>query len=71
MLQDKNLTKIFKMEKERLAELVEVEIPERTKKALGDMGINIDDNRHVNAVKNGKQNIAGGMDKLRMGALAL
>lgn len=74
MLRDEDLTKLFRMGKERLKELVEVEIPTRTRKALGAMGIELDDDedaeQFVDTVENGKQTLRGGMGRLRRDALA-
>lgn len=73
MLRDEDLTKLFIMGKERLKELVDVEIPTRTKKALGAMGIELDDNDDISSqmiVEDGKTSIRGGMSKLRKEALS-
>ncbi|KAL7542529.1 hypothetical protein ACHAXR_011895 [Thalassiosira sp. AJA248-18] len=74
MLRDDDLTQLFRRGKERLKELVDVEIPTRTKMALGAMGIELEDDnndqRSADIVEDGKRSLRGGMDKLRKEALA-
>ena len=43
MLRDEDLTKLIQLGRERLRDLVDVDIPERTRKALGAMGIELDE----------------------------
>lgn len=71
MLRDDNLTALFEKSKARLNELVEKEIPARTKKALGAIGVELEeDNEKSNATRNGKKTIRGSISKLRKDALS-
>jgi len=63
MLRDDDLTQLFQRGKERLKELVDVDIPEKTKRTLGNMGIEIDEDD-----KEGSMH--GKIDKLRKEALS-
>ena len=70
MLRDDNLTALFEKSKARLNELVEKEIPARTKKALGAIGVELEeDNEKSSATRNG-QTIRGSISKLRKDALS-
>ena len=70
MLRDENLTALFEKSKARLNELVEKEIPERTKKALGAIGVELkEDNGESSVMRNG-QTIRGSISKLRKDALS-
>jgi len=66
MLRDDDLTQLFQRGKERLKELVDVDIPEKTKQTLGSMGIEIDEDY----VKDGEGSMRGKFDKLRKDALS-
>jgi len=66
MLKDEDLTILFQKSKERLKQLVEDDVPERTKCALGALGIEVEDN----ATFSGKKASAREkIDKLRKEAL--
>jgi len=66
MLRDDDLTQLFQRGKERLKELVDVDIPEKTKQTLGNMGIEIDDDYD----KEGEGSMRGKIDRLRKDALS-
>ncbi|KAL9186078.1 hypothetical protein ACHAXT_005316 [Thalassiosira profunda] len=66
MLRDDDLTELFLKGKERLKELVEVEVPARTKNALGAMGIELEEE----TIEDGKQSMQGSIAMLRKEALA-
>lgn len=68
MLRDEDLTKLFQLGRERLRDLVEVEVPEKTKKALEAMGIELDDGEEISATAAG-QTIRQKMSKLQKEAL--
>lgn len=54
MLRDEDLTKLFQLGRERLRDLVEVEVPEKTKKALEAMGIELEDGEGTSATAAGQ-----------------
>jgi len=68
MLRDEDLTKLLHLGRERLKDLVEVDVPERTKKALETMGIEIDEGEGLSASSG--QTIREKMSKLQKEALA-
>lgn len=68
MLRDEDLTKLLQLGRERLRDLVEVDVPERTKKALGAMGIELDEGEGLPA--SAGQTIREKMSKLQKEALA-
>jgi hypothetical protein len=68
MLRDEDLTKLLQLGRERLRDLVEVDVPERTKKALGAMGIELDEGEGLSASTG--QTIREKMSKLQKEALA-
>jgi hypothetical protein len=67
MLRDDNLTALFEKGRERLNELVEKEIPARTKKALGAIGVELEEEGE--STLNGDK-IRGSISKLRKDALS-
>ena len=67
MLRDEDLTKLLHMGRGRLRDLVEVDVPDNTKKALGAMGIEIDEGDSVSTSSG--QAIREKMNKLRKEAL--
>ncbi len=69
MLRDEDLTKLLRLGRERLKDLVEVDVPDKTKKALEAMGIEIDDGDGSSASSSG-QTIREKMSKLQKEALA-
>ena len=54
MLRDEDLTKLFQLGRERLRDLVEVEVPEKTKKTLEAMGIELEDGEGMSATAAGQ-----------------
>lgn len=66
-LRDEDLTTLFQRGRERLKDLVEDEIPQRTKKALEAVGVTLEEDE---VVENSKGSIRVGMEKLRRNALA-
>eukprot|EP00986_Skeletonema_menzelii_P005010 scaffold1749_cov148-Skeletonema_menzelii.AAC.18 len=68
MLRDEDLTKLLQLGRERLKDLVEVDVPEKTKKALEAMGIEIDEGEGLSASSG--QTIREKMGKLQKEALA-
>ena len=70
MLRDENLTALFERGRERLNELVDEEIPARTKKALGAMGIELEDDDKQSSFTTNGQKIRGSISKLRKDALS-
>lgn len=67
MLRDENLTALFERGRERLNELMEKEIPSRTKMALGAIGVELEE--ETNMAKGGDK-IRGSISKLRKDALS-
>jgi hypothetical protein len=69
MLRDENLTALFEKGRERLNELVEKEIPARTKKALGAIGVELEEEDGRSMGTSGEK-IRGSISKLRKDALS-
>ena len=69
MLRDDDLTLLFQRGKERLKELIDVEVPERTSRALNAMGIELEETEYAATFEDGKSSVKGGLAKLQRDAL--
>ena len=69
MLRDDDLTLLFQRGKERLKELIDVEVPERTSRALNAMGIELEETEYAATFEGGKSSVKGGLAKLQRDAL--
>lgn len=69
MLRDDDLTLLLKRGKERLKELIDVEVPERTSRALSAMGIELEETEYAATLESGKISVKGGLAKLQRDAM--
>ena len=70
MLKDEDLTTLLQKGRERLKELVEKEIPVRTKNALAAVGIEVEEDNYLGSGSDATASVRGSVDKLRKEALA-